>query len=122
MKTVLNSIENLQNVMNKLNNIYRCNQTECQQIHNQCIHLIQEQQDLEKESNRLRQMVQYFADYNQIRARIFSPKQIDVLSTEFRNIVIRINECIQFLTIHVWSSLSLHISLLFVSSSSSQIA
>ena len=101
MRNVLNSIENLQNVMIKLNDIYISNQNECQHIHNKCMHLIEEQKELESQSNRLKTMVKYFADYNQIRARIYSPKLIDVLSTEFHNIVVRINQCIDFLTNHV---------------------
>ena len=65
------------------------------------MHLIEEQKDLEKEANRLKTMVKYFADYNQIRARLYSPHLIDVLSKEFNLIVIRINQCIHFLSNHV---------------------
>ncbi len=98
MRNILNSIESLQNVMRQLNEIYTSNQNECAAIHNKCMHLIEEQKQLELESNKLKEMVKYFADYNQIRVRISShPNLIDILSNEFNNIVIRINECIIFL-------------------------
>lgn len=98
---VLESIQSLQNVLKQLNDIYVSNQNECQHIHNKCMHLIEEQKQLESESTRLREMVKYFADYNQIRARLNSPKSIDALSHEFSHIVVRINQCCDFLTNHV---------------------
>eukprot|EP01084_Bolivina_argentea_P253862 426587_1 len=100
MRNVVDSISALQNVMKQLNEIYIQNENQCAHIHNKCMHLISEQKELEFESLKLRQMVKYFADYNQIRTRISSPKLIDVLSKEFHNIVIRINECINFLINH----------------------
>eukprot|EP01083_Nonionella_stella_P097475 273986_1 len=101
LRNVLDSIQNLQNVMKKVNSIYSENEAQCQHIHNKCMHLIQEQKELEEEAKRLKSMLQYFCDYNQIRARIHSPKLTDVLSADFHHIVIRINECIAFLTNHL---------------------
>lgn len=103
MRTVLDSIEHLQHGMDQLHDIYSENQEQCQHIHSKCMHLIEEQQSLERQSNELRTMVKYFADYNQIRARIYSPKSIDVLSSEFQQMVVRINQCIAFLSNHVES-------------------
>ena len=98
---MLDSISSLQDILKKLNDIYKENENECQHIHNKCMHLIEEQKELELEANRLKTMVKYFADYNQIRARLYSPHSIDVLSKEFSTIVIRINQCIGFVAIHV---------------------
>ena len=101
MRTVLDSIAKLQGGMDRLHGIYTENQEQCQHIHSKCMHLIEEQQSLERQSNELRTMVRYFADYNQIRARIYSPTPIDVLSDEFHQMLLRINQCIHFLSNHV---------------------
>ena len=106
MRTVLDSIAKLQGGMDRLHGIYTENQEQCQHIHSKCMHLIEEQQSLERQSNELRTMVRYFADYNQIRARIYSPTPIDVLSDEFHQMLLRINQCIHFLSNHVEYAIS----------------
>lgn len=95
---ILDHIETVSQIVSKLNEIYLSNQTECQHIHNKCIDLIEEQKYMENEANRLRTIVLYFNDYNDMRAKLMNPNLIDVTSNDFNKMVIRIDECILFLT------------------------
>ena len=96
LKNVLNSINGLQNTLDKLCAISTKNENECNDINSKCEHLIEEQKNLEHKASELKNMVQYFIDYNQIRARLSSINKIDILTDRFYTIVKRVNECIQF--------------------------
>ena len=94
---ILDNIEELQEILTRLNSIYKSNQSECQHIHNKCIELIDEQKSMENEANRLRKIVLYFNDFNSIRAKLMNANNVDVTSNDFSKVVTRIDQCIEFL-------------------------
>ncbi len=68
LRHTLDSVEGLQALVGRLSRIYGENQRQTEHIHSKCMSLVQEQQSLEGEADRLREIVQYFRDYDHLAA------------------------------------------------------